>query len=671
MNNPFYPHIFEPFTVKNMTLKNRIVMPAMGTNLAGEYGEVTERQIRYYEERARGGTGLIIVENVNVDYPQGTNGSTQPRIDHERYIPGLSRLVEAVRKYNARIGVQLNYAGASSNNERTEGRGVVSSSDVPSKIGGEVPRPLTKEEIYNIVKKFGQAAKRAVIAGFDCVEIHGGHSYLICQFLSPYTNQRNDEFGGSPENRARFCSLILQEVRKQVGPDFPVLLRINAEEFMKDGIDLEDTFKLLPHLLPYVDVLDVSAGSNFSMDKQIEPMKFEEGWKVYLSAEIRKRFDIPTITVGSIRTPEVAEKILASKKADLVAIGRGLICEPEWVNKVEQGDAKILRKCISCNVGCVVNRIYASKPIKCTLNPEVVPEREIEREIRLNRSRRNKPVNIVVIGAGPAGLEAACTAAEAGCITYLFEKENEIGGLPRLIKRFPAKRKMGYVVEYMEERVRRLKNLGLFLCHSPSPQSVELLKPDLIILATGAKPALPPIKGLRENVSLAGSAVGTVVQFLRDIQDYDQTKQKDIVVAGGGAVGLDCAEFFAEQGARVVVVEKLPYVGGDLEPITKKNILETLESKGVKIYTDTNIEEVGAREIRCTSGDKTLVFGFDRALICLGFQPEKGILQEFADYFGERRIPVLSIGDLARPRKMINAVGEGRNILHALLNIKQ
>lgn len=410
-----YKKIFEPLTIRGMTVKNRIMMTPMGTNYGEDSGEMSFLHINYYEQRAKGGTGLIMVENASVDSPEGSNGTTQLRIDHDNFIPRLFKLTETIHKHGTCIGIQINHAGASAQSARTNMQ-PVSASDIPSKADGEVPRPLTKNEILRIVKKYGEAAKRAQAAGFDCVEIHAGHSYLLSQFLSPTTNRRTDEFGGSAGNRARFARMVIEEVRSQVSPRFPIFVRISADEKAVGGNTLYDTLDYLKYLQEEVDVFDVSCGLNSSLQYQIDANYLPDGWRSYMARAVREKYGKFCVTTGNIRDPRAAEEILERGDADLIGMGRGLIADPEWVNKVDFGNVNDIRKCISCNVGCAGNRIGLNRPIRCTVNPAVT-QGDIYKKQKLS-----KPCNVVVIGGGTAGLEAACTAAEVGCTTFLIEK---------------------------------------------------------------------------------------------------------------------------------------------------------------------------------------------------------------------------------------------------------
>ena len=522
-----YPHIFEPITVRRMTVKNRIVMTPMGTNYGEQNGEMSFLHINYYEQRAKGGTGLIIVENASVDSPQGSNGTTQLRIDLDNYIPRLFKLCESVHKHGACIAIQLNHAGASAMSSRI-GMQPVSASDVPSKAGGEIPRPLEKDEIMHIVKKYGEAAKRAQICGFDAVEIHAGHSYLISQFLSPITNKRTDEFGGSAENRARFAKLVIEEVRKQVGPFFPIFVRISADELMEGGNTLEDTLEYLKYFEKEVDVFDVSCGLNGSIQYQIDANYLPDGWRSFMAKAVKEKYNKPCITVGNIRDPQVAEDILAGGDADFIGMGRGLIADPEWVNKVEFGNVCDIRKCISCNIGCAGHRIGLNQPIRCTVNPAVNSGEDYM------KTKVNKPCNVVVIGGGTAGLEAACTAAEVGCTTFLIEKKAELGGLASVISKIPDKKRLADFPNYMIHRASKLHNLFVFKNTAATVDMVKALNPDIIVNATGSVPTLPPITGLHDHgIDIKG---------------------KKITVAGGGGAATAIQVQCALDGAREITI---------------------------------------------------------------------------------------------------------------------
>ena len=363
--------------------------------------------MNYYSLRAKGGTGLIILENANIEYPAGSNGTSQIRIDHDSFMPRYYQLVENLHKNGATVAIQINHAGASASSART-GMETVSSSNIPTKVGGEVPRPMTKEEILTTVKKYGEAAKRVQAIGFDAIEIHCGHSYLMSQFISPYYNKRTDEFGGSVENRLRFPRMVLEEVRKNVGPWFPIIVRISAEERVPGGNTLEDTLEYLEYLDEFVDMYDVSCGLNPSLQYQIDSNFLPDGWRSYMSRAVKDKFGKPVINAGNYRDPKVVEKVLESGDVDIVGMGRGLIAEPNWVKKVENGEEDFLRKCISCNVGCAGNRIGVNRPIRCTVNP-AVPEGDIYKALKVNKN-----CNVVVVGGGNVSMDAVSTAKRLG-----------------------------------------------------------------------------------------------------------------------------------------------------------------------------------------------------------------------------------------------------------------
>ena len=656
-----YPHIFEPFTVRRMTMKNRIMMTPMGTNFGEQTGEMSFLHINYYELRAKGGTGLLMVENASVFSPQGSNGTTQLRIDQDNYIPRLFLLCEKVHKHGACIGVQINHAGASAISSRI-GMQPVSSSDVPSKEGGEVPRPLEKEEIYEIVKKYGEAAKRAQTAGFDCVEIHCGHSYLISQFLSPVMNKRTDEFGGSPENRARFAKLVIEEVRRQVGPFFPIFVRISADEFVEGGNTLEDTLDYLQYFQEEVDVFDVSAGLNQSIQFQIDANYLPDGWRSYMAKAVKEKYGKPCITMGNIRDPKVAEDILARGDADLIGMGRGLIADPDWCNKVELGHEDDLRKCISCNVGCAGHRIGLNQPVRCTVNPAVTTGEEYKKR------KVNKPCNIVVIGGGTTGLEAACTAAEVGCTTFLIEKEKELGGLSVKISQIPDKVRLADFPKYMIRRASKLRNLFIFKGTEATVDLVKSLNPDIIVNSTGSCPTLPPITGLHDRVDKEGSRVQTVLGMIAHKDDYpaDMTGKK-IVIIGGGAVGLDVMEFMTERGADCTIVDFLPVIGNGLDPVTKCDTAAKMKKYNVTQMTRTGLQEVCDDKFIVKLPDGTIKdLPFDYGFICLGMRANTPVIDDLEKEYMDTQVEIVNIGDSKRARRIIEGTEEGRNILLTL-----
>ena len=655
-----YPHIFSPLTVKNMTIKNRIVMMPMGTNYGEQNGEMSFLHINYYEQRAKGGTGLIIVENASVDSPQGSNGTTQLRIDHDNYLPRLFKFCENIHRYGTKIAIQINHAGASAVSSRINMQ-PVSASDVPSKEGGEIPRPLSKEEILHIVKKYGEAAKRAQTAGFDAVEIHAGHSYLISQFLSPITNKRTDEFGGSVENRTRFCRMVIDEVRKQVGPFFPIMLRLSADELMEGGNTLEDTLEYLDYLQEEVDIFDVSCGLNGSIQYQIDANYLPDGWRSYMAKAVKEKFNKPCISMGNVRDPKVAERILADGDADLIGMGRGLIADPAWVNKVATGHECDLRKCISCNVGCAGNRIGVNRPIRCTVNPSV-----LEGDV-YKKKQVNKNCNVVVIGGGTAGLEAACTAAEVGCNTFLLEKGNELGGLASLISKIPAKNRLADFPHYLMHRAEQLDNLYIFKNTEGTPENIRKFHPNIIVSSTGSAPLLPPIAGLKDRIDNEDCNIYSILGMISHINDFPKDLEgKKVVVVGGGAVGLDVVEFFADRNADISIVEMMDQIGRDLDPVSKNDTKTMMKKHNVHQLTKTALLEVKDSSFLVRGDGEPYELPFEYGFVCLGMRAQGQLYQSLTEEFSSEDVEIMNIGDSQRARRIIDGTQEGRNILTIL-----
>ena len=650
--------LFEPYTVKSMTLRNRIVMTPIGTNFAEHTGEVNERIIDYYKQRAKGGTGLITIEAASVYSPQGASGSYQLRIDHDNYIPGLYRLCESIHDCGSKISILLNHAGSVANGKMTNIQ-PVSASDIPSRVGGDIPRALTSDEIYTIVDKFAEAAKRAVTAGFDAVEIQAGHGYLLNQFLSPTTNDRTDEFGGSKENRARFTTLVLKAVRETVGENIPIFLGISADELAEGGNTLDDTLEIVEYFKDYVDVFDVSAGLTCSIQYQYDADYLPDGWKSYMSKSIKEKTGKPCQTSGNIREPEVANRILEDGEADLIAIGRGLIADPEWVNKVQFGNTDDINRCISCNNGCTAT--LGDEPIRCSINPALISG-SLYKDKKLK-----KPCNVVVVGGGTAGLEAACTAAEVGCTTFLFEKNDHLGGLAVEISKIPDKKRLRDFPDYLVHRASKLTNLFIFKGQEATLPLIKALHPNIIVNSTGSNPLLPSIKGLHDHIDKEGSKVASITGMINHLADYpEDCTGKKVVVVGGGAVGLDVVEYFAPKGAQVSIVEMMPQIGKDLDPVSKCGTNTLMREHNVNQMTETALCEVKADAFTVKANGEEKDLPFDYGFVCLGMRANAPVLDEIREAFADTNVEIINIGDSVRARRIIDGVQEGHNILNVL-----
>ena len=573
-----YPNIFKEGKIGNLTLKNRVVMPPMGTNLAGAEGEVTDELIAYYEERAKGGTGLIIVEFTCIDYEYGKGFVRQLRLDDDRFIPGIHTLANAVHKYGAKVFVQIHHAGRQSNSLLIDGKQIVAPSSVACAAVGEEPRELTTAEVKELVNKFVQTAIRCQQAGIDGVEVHAAHGYLINQFLSPEANLRTDEYGGSFENRMRFIEEIIFGIKDKCGKDYPVTVRINVDDFTEEGIDLQlgkDICRYLEKL--GVDGLHVSCGTYDSMDRVIESPLFEQGWRVYLAEEIKKEITIPVITVGSIREPHFVENILAEEKADFVAIGRGLIADPEWVNKTMEGREAEIRKCINC-LHCI-HSVSGNSHILCTINARAGRELEFNEWQCLPADVHRQ---VVIVGGGPGGMETARVLSLKGYTVTLFEKDNKLGGQLHLVTDPTYKEKMNWHIEYLKDEMKRL-NVDVRMNTEATVDEITSINPYAVFLATGGRPKLPQVEG----------------NDLDHVYTYEDVKLQDIVfsnnkvtVVGSGMICHGTTRRLAEAGNQVTYVEIPTKASKRIGPETRLRLLEKLKNVNVNIVTDHKVVKI-------------------------------------------------------------------------------
>jgi 2,4-dienoyl-CoA reductase-like NADH-dependent reductase (Old Yellow Enzyme family) len=502
--------LFEPGSIGTMPLKNRIVMAPVSSNLAADDGTVSEEQLCHYYERAKGGVGLIIVENVCISYPLARHGAAEPRIDDDAFIPGLTRLTDEIHRGGAKAAVELTHPGMNAGLRYTEGKTPIAPSAVPRLKDGLVPRALAREEIAQVIGDYVEAARRARQAGFDAVELQACHGLLINQFLSPLTNRRHDEYGGSRENRIRLLVEIVEGIKHHVGLDFPVMVRLVAEDVLDNGVTLEDG-RWFAHRLeqPGADSIHPDFGLG-DKEKRLEPMPYPQAWRVHLPEAIKAVVSIPVIAVGVIREPQVAEGILEAGQADFVALGRGLIADPEWPNKAWAGEERAIRRCIGCNE-CVVARHVRDAALRCSLNATVGRDPETCRIEPALTSKR-----VVIIGGGPAGMEAARVAALRGHQVALYEQQPRLGGMVNVAAKSAGKQKLKWITEYFEHELRRL-GVKIHLEEAVDAKTARALNADVLIVATGSvraamDSAVNPVTLAQDFQDLAPIVIGDAVQ---------------------------------------------------------------------------------------------------------------------------------------------------------------
>lgn len=575
-----FPNLFSPARIGKLEIRNRICFAATSSELADKDGYVGEEIAEYYAERARGGTGLVIVEATYIEQ-EGKRLHHNAMLHDDRYIPGMRRIVEAVHAGGARIALQLNHGGRESIPE-VSGSAPLAPSPVASQFTGigdaVVPRELTVEEIARIVRRFADAAERACKAGYDAVELHGAHGYLIGTFLSPDSNLRSDAYGADVRGRARFYIELVRAIKERLGEDFPVICRINGSDHVPAGLELDESIQIALMLeRAGADSISVSGGVHASRPYMVIPgMGVERGCYLRHSEAFRRHLRIPVMTVGRINTPALAEQALARGEADFICLSRALIADPAFPVKAAAGEIDRIAPCIACNE--CISTVHRHKGLACTVNPFVTRELEL----RPYMGRAASPRRVVVIGAGAAGMSAATTAARRGHQVCLFEQGARLGGQLNLAHQPPHREEIENALRYFEREVARL-GVEVRCNHAPSVDEVRLLGPDAIIVATGARAVTPPIPGADRPQVRAGWRV------LAGLDDVGQT----CVVIGGGLVGVEVTDFLASRGKSVTIVAR----SGLLKKAVHADRVyyeDRIAELGVEVLTHTAVLSVGA-----------------------------------------------------------------------------
>ncbi|MFQ6078179.1 MAG: FAD-dependent oxidoreductase [Thermodesulfobacteriota bacterium] len=630
--------LFSPFSIGTLEMQNRIVMPPMATNYASPEGFATDRQTAYYVERARGGVGYISVEHTGI-LQQGKASPNMLLISSNEHASRIERMVEAVHGARGKIIVQINHAGRQTSSAIT-GSPIVGPSPISCPTRNEIPRELSVGEIEEIVEAFTIAAQRVKETGADGVELHMAHGYLICSFLSPFSNRRRDRYGGDLQGRARLATEVLNSVRNRVGPDFPISCRLSGDEYIEGGLRIEET-KQIAQILERegADVLHVSACNAASGYLNHPPYYVEEGVFAHLAEGIKSVVNIPVITVGRIRNPVMADQILRDGKADLVSMGRALISDPRMPQKAKEGRLDEINYCMSCN-RCI--QTLRKEAVRCAVNPEA------GNEYRFRISKSDRPKKAWIIGGGPGGLKAAEVAALRGHQVTVFERDQKLGGRLRLAAIPPKKAIWNDFLDYLERRVRGL-GVTLELGKEFTVDMLGVIKPDVVIVASGALPFFPDWKGMQESRALSVDAALT----------GEGNVGKRVLVVGAGGIGAELADYLSEMGKEVTLVEMLEEIASDLVTHLKHYLSQRLSEKGVTILTSTKVKELGEGcvLVEDASGMRK-IDGFDTIVLAVGSRANDRIAKSL-----DGKVPGLYvIGDASEPREALEAVYEGEEI---------
>ena len=666
--------LFEPLRVGGLELKNRICMPALHHNYSAD-GFVNEKLISYYETRSRGGAALIIVGGCSIDRSGG--GPLMIGLHDDRYIPGLRQLAVAVKNAGAKIAAQLYQAGGYAYNAFTEEQPFAPSA-ITSPLTGETPREMTLQDIEVAIESFAAAALRAKEAGFDAVEVIASAGYLICQFLSPVTNLRTDAYGGSFTNRCRFGVDVVKQVRERVGSDFTILVRLSGHDFIPGGNTNSEAARFAAALENAgADCFNVTGGWHESRVPQITG-HLPRGAFAYLARGVKKSVRVPVIAANRINDPAVAEQILRDGSADLVCMGRALIADPHLPQKAHSGSEKSIRRCIACNQGCL-DAVFTLKEVHCTVNPLAGQESAIE----ITAARI--PKRVLVVGGGPAGLEAACMSALRGHRVTLWEKGPRPGGQLHYAARPPGKEEFITLLDYYRHEL-AAAGVDIVLNRTATVEEILEFGADAVIIATGALPAPAPF-------TIEPGAPDKVINAWDILQGAAHPGEK-VVVAGGGSVGCETALTVASMGAisaetvkflmeyeaetpetllrllnrgtrEVAIVEALPKLAGDMGVSTRWIMLKNLKRLGVEVLTRAKIEKVTPEGVLICkeSGDsvsavQTALLPADTVILAVGAIANSDLYNGLKDKVEHLYL----VGDAAGPRKLTDAVREGFNI---------
>jgi len=602
-------------------------------------GEINDRHIAFYVRRAQGKVGLITSESMYVQR-NGRELPTQLGIHTDELVSGLRHLTDAIHMAGGLVMAHINHAGRAANPQLVPAGELVSASQTPCLANQAIPRPLTLDEIADVAAAFGAAARRVREAGFDAIEIPFSHGYLIHQFLSPHCNHRQDEYGGTIENRLRFGRQVIAAVRNQVESDFPIVIRLNANDYVEGGLTFEDAVNIARNLETLgVNAISLTSGTMCeSVPYCLYPNGTPQANLLPMAGRIKEMISIPVIVAGRIRSPAVAREALDAGQTDLIGLGRPFLADPDWVRKIEIGDEDSILLCAACHQGCLA-QLRIGHGTHCMFNPFTGRESEIELTLA------ERPRRVMVVGGGPAGLECAYIAALRGHHVSLYERESQLGGQFLLAARAPFKQEFLDVIRYLSLMVKRA-GVDIHRETQVTPQMILSAHPEVVIIATGGEALTIPFPGLFDTGWLLASDV---------LESADRVETASAFVIGGGLVGLEVADLLASQGKRVTVVEMLPEVGADMDTLARSMLLGRLKKQGVMIQTSTKVTELTKNQAIAEQEGNSIYFPIETVILAMGIRPNR----ELAGVLECSGLRMYVIGDAFQPRKALEAIWEG------------
>jgi 2,4-dienoyl-CoA reductase-like NADH-dependent reductase (Old Yellow Enzyme family)/thioredoxin reductase len=640
-------HLLRPIRVKSLELRNRLVIPAMGTNLGNDDNTVSEAEIAFLRRRVQSGAGLVITGVTEVQL-QGCHSPRSPGAWDDRFISGLRRLATAAHAEGARVGLQLHHAGGVSQWMLAQNKAVAPSAVSGYSLGHlPPPREMTLEEIEETIASFGSAAVRGREAGFDLVEIHGAHGYLLMQFLSAHTNRRTDGYGGDFRSRARFMIECIQEVRRRVGSDFPLSVRVSGEECVRGGYTIDDMVTVIPDVvLAGADLINVSFGGHADFQSSVDtprpsaPVEYPQGFKVSLARRIKEVASVPVVTVGRFTDPLFMDRVIGSGDADLVAAGRQHLADPDFLRNYLEGHPEDTCECLACNQGCIERLAFERLSTRCSINPET------GQELLYPSAPAAESKVVWIAGGGPAGLTAAWEAARLGHRVMLFEKKSETGGQITYARMAPYKGVYGKWIDTLLGKCRR-KGVTIRTGTELTAELIEEGRPDRVIVATGAEPS---------PCSVAVSPSSMVCSAWQ-VLSGEVVPRDNALIIGGGLVGMETADFLLERGiGNLIIAEMLPQ--SPIPPMSSHGMMlhRRLQGRGIAVSLNTAVKTVeSGYATLVTGGEERKVGPIEQVIVATGATPE----EKLGPALQRMGIPYFVVGDARGTRRIIEATSEG------------